>query len=140
MVNLDQSLPRFDLVKLSETNTDMVWRTLSNSQKDLYTTGLSTFSKITDNVLFSHAEKAFRPEEKMAELSQGESVGISLGISQSVHNEYGEDSEWKPVTNKSRSCVMSSAQLLQRDPPLCQLVWKLHIAREGMMQEVPELL
>ena len=28
----------------------------------------------------------------------------------------------------------------QRDPPLCQLDWELHITSEGMVQEVPELL
>ena len=30
----------------------MVWRTISDFQKDPYTTGLSIFSKITDKILF----------------------------------------------------------------------------------------
>jgi len=137
---LDQSLSELNLVELSGTNTDMVWRTLSDFQKDPYTTGLSIFSKITDKILFSPAEKEFRPEEEMAELLQGESVGASLDISQSVHNEHGENTDWQLVTNKSRSCVMSSVQLSQRDPPLCQLDWELHISSEGMVQEVPELM
>jgi len=137
---LDQSLSELNLVELSGTNTDMVWRTLSDFQKDPYTTGLSIFSKITDKILFSPAEKEFRPEEEMAELLQGESVGASLDISQSVHNEHGENTDWQLVTNKSRSCVMSSVQPSQRDPPLCQLDWELHITSEGMVQEVPELL
>ena len=140
IAGLEQSLSRVNLVELSETNSDMVWRTLSDLQKDPYTTAISTFSKITDKILFSHAKKEFRPEEEIAEPLQGESVGASLDISQSVHNEHGENSDWKPVTIKSKSCVMSSVQHLQRDPPLCQLDWKLHITSEGMVQEVPELL
>ena len=34
------------------TNTEVVWRTISDFQKDPYTTGLSIFSKITDKILF----------------------------------------------------------------------------------------
>jgi len=137
---LDQSLSELNLVDLSATNTDVVWRTLSDFQKDPYTTGLSIFSKITDKILFSPGEREFRPEEEMAELLQGESVGASLDISQSVHNEQGENTEWQLVTNKSRSCLMSSVVASVREAPLCQLDWELHICSEGMVQEVPELL
>lgn len=137
---LDQSLSQLNLVDLSATNTDVVWRTLSDFQKDPYTTGLSIFSKITDKILFSPGEREFRPEEEMAELLQGESVGASLDISQSVHNEQGENTDWQLVTNKSRSCLMSSVVASFREAPLCQLDWELHICGEGMVQEVPELL
>lgn len=140
MAALDQSLSELNLVDLSGTNTDVVWRTLSDFQKDPYTTGLSIFSKITDKILFSPGEREFRPEEEMAELLQGESVGASLDISQSVHNEHGENTDWQLVTNKSRTCVMSQVQVSVRDAPLCQLDWELHINSEGMVQEVPELL
>ena len=37
---------------LVRTNTEVVWRTISDFQKDPYTTGLSIFSKITDKILF----------------------------------------------------------------------------------------
>eukprot|EP00092_Neocalanus_flemingeri_P012457 GFUD01013430.1.p1 GENE.GFUD01013430.1~~GFUD01013430.1.p1 ORF type:complete len:661 (+),score=200.01 GFUD01013430.1:248-1984(+) len=138
---LDQALSGLDLVDMAAANnTDRVWRTLSDFQKDPYTTGLSIFSKITDKILFSPGEKEFRPEEEMAELLQGESVGASLDISQSVHNEQEENTDWQLVTNKSRSCVMSSVQACERDAPLCQLDWELHIDSEGMVQEVPQLL
>eukprot|EP00092_Neocalanus_flemingeri_P004735 GFUD01005100.1.p1 GENE.GFUD01005100.1~~GFUD01005100.1.p1 ORF type:complete len:747 (+),score=206.78 GFUD01005100.1:80-2320(+) len=140
MAALDQSLSELNLVDMTGTNTDVVWRTLSDFQKDPYTTGLSIFSKITDKILFSPGEKEFRPEEEMAELLQGDSVGASLDISQSVHNEQGENTDWQLVTNKSRSCVMSSVQACERDDPLCQLDWELHIDSEGMVQEVPQLL
>ena len=70
MAALDQSLSELNLVDLSGTNTDVVWRTLSDFQKDPYTTGLSIFSKITDKILFSPGEREFRPEEEMAELLQ----------------------------------------------------------------------
>jgi len=133
---LDQSLSELNLVDMTGTNTDVVWRTISDFQKDPYTTGLSIFSKITDKILFSPGEKEFRPEEEMAELLQGESA--SLDISQSVHNEHGENTDWQLVTNKS--CVMSNVKSSQRDPPLCQLDWELHINSEGMVQEVPQLL
>ena len=36
----------------ARTNSDLVWRTISDFQKDPYTTGLSIFSKITDKILF----------------------------------------------------------------------------------------
>ena len=70
---LDQSLSELNLVSLLEgdrycrrkqnwdfhclkilvrTNTEVVWRTISDFQKDPYTTGLSIFSKITDKILF----------------------------------------------------------------------------------------
>ena len=65
----------------------MVWRTISDFQKDPYTTGLSIFSKITDKILFRSVQnqvklqkkRSFatsspveerRPEEEMAELLQ----------------------------------------------------------------------
>jgi len=137
---LDQSLSELNLVDLSGSNTDVVWRTLSDFQKDPYTTGLSIFSKITDKILFSPSEREFRPEEEMAELLQGESVGASLDISQSVHNEHGENTDWQLVTNKSRACVMSNLKATVRDPPLCQLDWELHINSEGTVQDVPELM
>jgi len=137
---LDQSLSELNLVDMTGNNTDVVWRTLSDFQKDPYTTGLSIFSKITDKILFSPGEREFRPEEEMAELLQGESVGASLDISQSVHNEHGENTDWQLVTNKSRSCVMSNVQSSVREAPLCQLDWELHINSDGMVQEVPELL
>jgi len=140
MAALDQSLSELNLVDMSGTNTDAVWRTLSDFQKDPYTTGLSIFSKITDKILFSPGEREFRPDEEMAELLQGESVGVSLDISQSVHNEQGENTDWQLVTNKSRSCVMSNVKASVREAPLCQLDWELHINSEGMVQEVPELL
>eukprot|EP00092_Neocalanus_flemingeri_P044554 GFUD01049458.1.p1 GENE.GFUD01049458.1~~GFUD01049458.1.p1 ORF type:complete len:754 (+),score=195.23 GFUD01049458.1:104-2365(+) len=140
MAALDQSLSELNLVDMTGTNTEVVWRTLSDFQKDPYTTGLSIFSKITDKILFSPGEKEFRPEEEMAELLQGESVGASLEISQSVHNEQEENTDWQLVTNKSRSCVMSKVKACERDAPLCQLDWELHIDSEGMVQEVPQLL
>ena len=37
---------------LVRTNTEVVWRTISDFQKDPYTSGLSIFSKITDKILF----------------------------------------------------------------------------------------
>ena len=70
MAALDQSLSELNLVDMSGTNTDAVWRTLSDFQKDPYTTGLSIFSKITDKILFSPGEREFRPDEEMAELLQ----------------------------------------------------------------------
>ena len=73
---LDQSLSELNLVDLSGSNTDVVWRTLSDFQKDPYTTGLSIFSKITDKILFSPSEREFRPEEEMAELLQVENLSI----------------------------------------------------------------
>ena len=39
-------------VHTHRTNTEVVWRTISDFQKDPYTTGLSIFSKITDKILF----------------------------------------------------------------------------------------
>jgi len=137
---LDQSLSELNLVDLTGTNTDVVWRTLSDFQKDPYTTGLSIFSKITDKILFSPGEREFRPEEEMAELLQGESVGASLDVSQSVHNEQGEKTDWQLVTNKSTPCVMTSVVSSVREAPLCQLDWELHINSDGMVQDVPELL
>ena len=68
------------------TNTEVVWRTISDFQKDPYTTGLSIFSKITDKILFRSVQNQVklwkkwfptsspveerRPEEEMAELLQ----------------------------------------------------------------------
>ena len=79
------------------TNTEVVWRTISDFQKDPYTTGLSIFSKITDKILFrwlllpdilwkgnrfqwinltfSPVEER-RPEEEMAELLQVQNNNI----------------------------------------------------------------
>ena len=43
---------KVDRVHTYRTNTEVVWRTISDFQKDPYTTGLSIFSKITDKILF----------------------------------------------------------------------------------------
>ena len=43
---------KVDCVHTYRTNTEVVWRTISDFQKDPYTTGLSIFSKITDKILF----------------------------------------------------------------------------------------
>jgi len=137
---LDQSLSELNLVELSGVNTNVVWRTISDFQKDPYTTSFSIFSKLSDKILFSPAEREFRPEEEMAELLQGESVGASLDISQSVHNENGEKTDWQLVTNKTKPSLMSGVQGTERDVPLCQLDWELHINSDGIVQNVPELL
>ena len=65
---LDRSLSQLNL--FDKSNTDAVWKFVSDIQKDPYTTGLSIFSKITDKILFSPGEREFRPEEEMAELLQ----------------------------------------------------------------------
>ena len=43
---------KVDRALTHRTNTEVVWRTISDFQKDPYTTGLSIFSKITDKILF----------------------------------------------------------------------------------------
>eukprot|EP00092_Neocalanus_flemingeri_P010989 GFUD01011832.1.p1 GENE.GFUD01011832.1~~GFUD01011832.1.p1 ORF type:complete len:749 (+),score=210.13 GFUD01011832.1:88-2334(+) len=139
---LDQALSGLDLVDMAAANnTDRVWRTLSNFQKDPYTTGLSIFSKITDKILFSPGGgREFRPEEEMAELLQGDSFVASVDSSHSVDNVQEENTDWQLVTNKSRSCVMSSVQACERSAPLGQLEWELHMNSEGRVEEVPQLL
>ena len=69
---LDQSLSELNLLEMmsQQSNSEVVWKTISDFQKDPYTTGLSIFSKITDKILFSPHEREFRPEEEMAELLQ----------------------------------------------------------------------
>jgi len=138
---LDQSLSELNLVSLLEgdrTNTEVVWRTISDFQKDPYTTGLSIFSKITDKILFSPVEER-RPEEEMAELLQGEpSLGAGLDVAQE-HEEGGERTDWQ-VVSRARDCLMSTVQPVARTPPLCQLDWELHLDSEGQVTEVPQLL
>jgi len=92
IMNNYQSLSELNLLEMmsQQSNSEVVWKTITDFQKDPYTTGLSIFSKITDKILFSPHEREFRPEEEMAELLQGDSVGASLDISQSVHNEVQE--------------------------------------------------
>ena len=84
-------------------------------------------------------------------------MGASLDVSQSVHNEIGEKTDWQLVTNKyvnipasspdhdhlllrSKSCIMKSYEECPRQPPLCQLDWELHIELDGVVTEVPALL
>ena len=50
---------------------------------------------------------------------QGDSVGASLDVSQSVHNEIGERTDWQLVTNKSKTCIMNTYQECSRQPSLC---------------------
>lgn len=139
---LDQSLSELNLVDMDKTNSDLVWRTISDFQKDPYTTGLSIFSKITDKILFSPTQAEFRPEEEMAELLQGESLSSGLDCSQAVPNDQGgeEGTEWQLVTNKSKPCLISTATPCPREAPLCQLDWELHINGEGVVVDVPQLL
>lgn len=70
----------------------------------------------------------------------GESIGSSLDISQSVHNDIGERTDWQLVTSKTQPTVLTSYKPAERGPPLCQLDWELHINSEGVVQEVPQLL
>jgi len=139
---LDQSLSELNLIDImsQQTSSEIVWKTINDFQKDPYTTGLSIFSKITDKILFSPNGREYRPEEEMAELLQGESGGASLDISQSVHNDIGERTDWQLVTNKSKTCIMNGYQEVERDAALCQLDWELHINDEGVVTEVPQLL
>jgi len=139
---LDQSLSELNLLEMmsQQTSSEVVWKTITEFQKDPYTTGLSIFSKMADKILFSPHEREFRPEEEMAELLQGDGVGASLDVSQSVHNEIGEKTDWQLVTNKSKSCIMNSYEECPRQPPLCQLDWELHIELDGVVTEVPALL
>ena len=70
---LDQSLSELNLIDMmmsQQSNSEYVWKTINEFQRDPYTTGLSIFSKITDKILFSPHEREFRPEEEMAELLQ----------------------------------------------------------------------
>ena len=46
---LDKSLSQ---LKLFDTNTDAVWKFVSDIQRDPYTTAMSAFSKITDKLIF----------------------------------------------------------------------------------------
>ena len=47
-----ENIFKVDNALTHRTNTEVVWRTISDFQKDPYTTGLSIFSKITDKILF----------------------------------------------------------------------------------------
>ena len=69
---LDQSLSELNLLEMmsQQTSSEVVWKTITEFQKDPYTTGLSIFSKMADKILFSPHEREFRPEEEMAELLQ----------------------------------------------------------------------
>ena len=140
---LDQSLSELNLIDMmsQQSNSEYLWKTVNDFQKDPYTTGLTIFSKMADKILFSPHEREFRPEEEMAELlRRQESVGASLDISQSVHNDIGEKTDWQLVTNKRRSCVAAQCVETSRADSLCQLDWELHIDTDGVVTEVPLLL
>jgi len=141
---LDQSLSELNLLDIPKNNSEYVWRTISDFQKDPYTTGLSIFSRITDKILFSPVDKEYRSEEDMAELLQGESIMSGLlDCSQAEQSELesGESgTPWQLVTNNQSSCVMSSLPPVARTTPLCQLDWELHMDAEGVVAEVPQLI
>ena len=55
---LDRSLSQLNL--FDKSNTDAVWKFVSDIQKDPYTTALSTFSKIADKLIFRYNTNLIR--------------------------------------------------------------------------------
>lgn len=68
MEALDRSLSQLNL--FDKSNTDAVWKFVSDIQRDPYTTALSTFSKIADKLIFSQTEDDLRNDDEMVDLIQ----------------------------------------------------------------------
>lgn len=135
---LDQSLTELNLFDRSgDTTRDQVWKTIGDMQRDPYTTGLSLIIKMADKLLFSPAEKEYRPEDEMAELLQGEAGGGSLDCTL-TQGEAGESLDWQLVSRAAN--MLGDLRVMPRAAPLCQLDWELHITEDGMVEDVNSLL
>jgi len=134
---LDQSLSELNL--FDKPNGETVWRAIGEIQRDPYTAGLSILSKVADRLLFSPLEKEYRPEDEMAELLQGDSLGSNIDCQGEGEGEGdGSSDNWQLVN--SRRSLLKGLDLEVRAEPLCQLDWTLHINEDGIVEDVPELL
>jgi len=129
---LDKSLSQLKL--FDQTNTDAVWKFVSDIQRDPYATALTAFSKITDKLIFSPDEDV-RPEEDMADL-----------LAKSLHQVRGSshldvtssgDGEFEVVTPRRR--LMQDLPKVERTEALCQLDWELHFEADGRVVDLDEL-
>jgi hypothetical protein len=77
-------------------------------------------------------------------LSEGEAGGGGLDCTLTTQGEEaggGESSlDWQLVSRASNLLGSSRLQLNPRAAPLCQLDWELHIAEDGIVEDVTGLL
>jgi len=130
---LDRSLSQLNL--FDKSNTDAVWKFVSDIQKDPTTTVLTTFSKIADKLIFSPSEEDMRPDEEMADLLQKSLAGPILE-STTCHQDDGN--EFEVVTSRPR--LSENLPMVRRDDPLCQLDWELHWNHDGQVIDHEELI
>ena len=128
---LDRSLSQLNL--FDKTNTDAVWKFVSDIKRDPYATALTAFSKITDRLIFSPTDGETRPEEDMAVLLQNS----LLQLPGHNHLDVTLDGEYEVVTPRPR--IMDNLPKVERTDALCQLDWELHFDSDGKILDLNEL-
>jgi len=140
---LDASLSQLNL--FDKSNTDAMWKLISDIKKDPYTTTMSVFSKITDRLIFSPLDEEVRPEEEMADLLQKSFFQGGSGAGQlHVTTGHREDGEFEVVIPRvklldTNGALNDSIKCKPRSEPLCQLDWELHFDESGRIQELDDL-